>query len=137
MKIYLQIGLLSLFLVSFFSACERISGIGTATFAGVGTDKENTKDDSSKLKTDVQVALHKDAQLARGMPLKQYARYMKGRHAYYNGHTIQYQDDFVKITVKGNEMRIETGKGKVKMEHREEETAAAGAKAIKATNSRH
>ena len=113
-------GLLSLLLVSMFSACERMSGVKTFAFAGISGDADKASEGNSENEQEVQAALREDAQLAQKMPLKQFARYMKSRHAYYKDYHTQYQDDYVKITLNGSKMRIETGKGKVKMEYTED-----------------
>ena len=112
MRKYLQMGLLSLLLLGATTACEQMSTINAYAFTGKA--EENITDGFDR---EVQAALHKDAQLARRMPLKQYARYMKARHTFYKDYRQQYQDDYVKITINRDKMRIETAKGKVKMEY--------------------
>ncbi|GAB3198498.1 hypothetical protein ABID22_000507 [Pontibacter aydingkolensis] len=116
MKKYLQMGMLSLLLVSVFSACERMSGISPYAFSGSNESAASLTTENEKDRV-VQAALQEDAQQARKMPLKQFARYMKVRHHYYKDYHTAYQDDFVSITVNGDKMRIETRKGKVKIEY--------------------
>ena len=107
-------GLLSLLLVSFFSACEHIGSINSQSETNTIAEANSYNDDK------VQVELKKDAMLARKMPLKQFARHMKKRHAYYKQFNATYKDDFVMIYVDREKMRIETPKGKVKFEYSEE-----------------
>ena len=120
MKKYFQMGLLSLFIVGVFSACERMSGINAYVFPDKPAEAQNITEEKAALDEEVQQALHKDAKLARRMPLKQFARHMKKRHAYYRDYHTEYQDEFVKIAISGDKMRIETSKGKVKIEYSQE-----------------
>ncbi|MBC5993780.1 hypothetical protein [Pontibacter cellulosilyticus] len=115
MKKYLQMGLLSLFIVVVVTACERMGDTSSYGLFGNATDtKIITEPKEAK---EVRDALYKDAQLARTMPLKQFARHMKTRHNFYRRYRLQHQDDYVKIDVNGNEMRIQTQKGRVKLAH--------------------
>lgn len=115
MKKYLQMGLLSLFIVVVGTACERMSDKSSYGLFGKATGAESITE--SKQAKEVRDALHKDAQLARTMPLKQFARHMKTRHDFYRRYRLQHQDDYVKIDVNGNEIRIQTRKGRVKLAH--------------------
>jgi hypothetical protein len=111
MKKYIQMGLISLLIVSFFSACEHMGTINNP--AETNSFMETTDEE------EVQTALQEDAELARTMPLKQFAKHMKQRHAYYKQFTTTYKDDFVMIVIEENKMRIETPKGKVKVSYTE------------------
>jgi Zn/Cd-binding protein ZinT len=119
MKKYIQMGLLSLFLVSFFSACEHMGSINNQTLSDRTVQTDSLSISTSE-EDKVQAALQKDALLARKMPLKQYARHMKKRHAYYRQFRTTFEDDFVMIVVEGDKMILETPKGKVKFEYNEE-----------------
>ncbi len=110
-------GLLSLLLVSVFSACERISDANAYALLGSSRDNAGAAAIADDEAAAMQAALRKDAQLAHGMPLKQFARHMKKRHSFYRHHNLLYQDDEVSIKIEQDKMRIETRKGKVKIEY--------------------
>lgn len=107
-------GLLSLLLVSFFSACEHMGSINALSETNTVVEDNSYSDDK------VQAELQKDATLARKMPLKQFARHMGKRHTYYRQFNATYKDDFVMIVIDRDKMKIETRKGKVKFEYSEE-----------------
>lgn len=113
-------GLLSLFIVGVFSACERMSGMNAYVFPDMPAEAQSIAEEKEVLDKELQEALQKDARLAQSMPLKQFARHMKTRHAYYRNYNTQYQDEFVKIAISGDKMHIETSKGKVKIEYNQE-----------------
>ncbi len=119
MKKYIEMGLLSLLIVSFFSACEHMSDISNKGLLTNTVDADSLETSANEEEI-VRNALKKDAHLARSMPLKQFARHMKKRHSYYKQFTTAYKDDFVAIVIEREKMRIETPKGKVKFEYSKE-----------------
>ncbi|WP_242916119.1 hypothetical protein [Pontibacter liquoris] len=92
------------------SACDRgtaaktdSEGVVSLTAAGSIAAQEQQ----------VQQALHHDARLARTMPLTEFARHMHSRQAYYKKFDeVNYEDDFVKIELAGEVLKIETPEGK-------------------------